>query len=408
LLFDPEMAASVEEVRKAVPSLAWVVALDEVLVGQSDRPTAWPDVIEDPRAEAALGFTGGTTGRPKGVVISHRNFEALVLGIIAAADLGDPPVYLAAAPITHAAGALCFPVLALGGSIIVQRSVAASEILDAIEHQSVTFLYLPPTAIYVLLSHHTARARRYSSLRSFVYGAAPMAAERVREAIEVFGPVMVQMFGQTEAMMICTVLTAVEHSWAVAAGDLDRLASAGRPSLVARVAVMSDDGALLERGQVGEIVVRGNLVMEGYLDDPEANAQVSAHGWHHTGDVGFVDDTGFVHLVDRKKDMIITGGFNVFSSEVEQVVLAHPAVLQCAVIGTPDERWGEAVTAIVELRAGSVVTAEEIIASCKAALGSVKSPKRVEFWPELPRSPVGKVLKREIRSTFWAGRDRAI
>jgi acyl-CoA synthetase (AMP-forming)/AMP-acid ligase II len=159
---------------------------------------------------------------------------------------------------------------------------------------------------------------------------------------------------------------------------------------------------------VGEIVARSNLVMPGYYNDPAATAAVSTHGWHHTGDVGFKDEFGYLHIVDRKRDMIITGGFNVFSTEVESVVLTHPAVLDCAVIGVPDERWGEAVKAVVELKPGAHASAAELVEHCRTRLGGVKSPKSVEIWETLPRSPVGKVLKRTVREHFWQGRERAI
>lgn len=407
LLYDPEMKGEIDALCTAVPSLQFVRSFNEL-----DALPEGPPVLDDPedRDEVALhAFTGGTTGRPKGVVLSIREVEAMTLTLLASADLGDPPVYLASTPLTHAAGGMCFPVLAKGGTIIVQRGVDPKAVLDAIEGHRVTFLVLPPTAIYMLLADPTVRGRDYSSLRTFLYASAPMAPERLREAIDVFGPILVQTFGQTEAPMICTVLTAAEHAAAVApGGDPRRLASCGRPSVAARVAVMDDDGTVVPQGKVGEVVVRGSLVMRGYDNDPDANAAVSAHGWHHTGDVGYFDEAGYLYLVDRKKDMIVTGGFNVFSSEVEQAVLAHPAVQQCAVVGTPDDKWGEAVTAVVELKPAHELDPQELIASCKQALGSVKAPKRVEIWDELPRSAAGKILKREIRATFWEGRERAI
>lgn len=408
LLYDAAMGEVASELKARVPTLDWVVSLDELAGDLPGDANPLGDPPEDPTEVALLGFTGGTTGRPKGVILTIRNLEAMIVALLAAADLGSPPVYLAAAPLTHAAGGLCFPTLACGGTVIVHRSVEPTAILDAIEQHEVTFLYLPPTAIYMLLAEPTVRQRDYSTLRCLLYASAPMAPERVREAIDVFGPVMVQTFGQTEAPMICTVLTAADHAAAVDSDDPERLASCGRQSVVARVAAMSDDGTLLPPREAGEIVVRGSLVMAGYLDDPDANAEVSAHGWHHTGDVGFVDEAGYVYLVDRKKDMIVTGGFNVFSAEVEQAVLAHSAVQQCAVIGAPDDKWGEVVTAVVELKPGASLDADDLIASCKQAVGSIKAPKRVEVWKALPRSSVGKILKRDIRASFWEGRDRAI
>jgi acyl-CoA synthetase (AMP-forming)/AMP-acid ligase II len=208
--------------------------------------------------------------------------------------------------------------------------------------------------------------------------------------------------------MFCTILTSEDHR---VLGDKrleHRLASCGRPTLLTPVAIMDDDGRLLRPGERGEIVVRGNLVMKGYYKNEEATAEVSEHGWHHTGDVGYIDEDGFVYIVDRKKDMIISGGFNVYPSEVEQVLWAHPAVQDCAVVGVPDEKWGEAVKAVLELKPGFSVDPEEVIQLCKQQLGSVKAPKSVDIWPSLPRTPVGKVSKKDIRNTFWKSEQRRI
>jgi acyl-CoA synthetase (AMP-forming)/AMP-acid ligase II len=178
--------------------------------------------------------------------------------------------------------------------------------------------------------------------------------------------------------------------------------------MFSRVEIMDEGGNLLPPRSVGEIVARGNLVMKEYYKDPEATRAVSTHGWHHSGDIGFKDEAGYVYIVDRKRDMIISGGFNVFSTEVESRLLAHHCVQDCAVIGVPDEKWGEAVTAVVELKAGANVTPDELIAFCRSTLGGVKTPKAIEIWPTLPRSPVGKVLKRAIRDRYWQGRSRAV
>jgi acyl-CoA synthetase (AMP-forming)/AMP-acid ligase II len=208
--------------------------------------------------------------------------------------------------------------------------------------------------------------------------------------------------------MLCTYLSPQDHMVIGDSRREGRLASCGRPTLSTRVGIMDDNGKLLAPGQVGEIVVRGSLVMAGYYKNPEATKEASTFGWHHTGDIGKIDDEGFVFIVDRKRDMIITGGFNVYPSEVEQVIWAHPAVQDCAVVGIPDEKWGEAVTAVIELKSGATLSADEVIAFCKERLGSVKAPKRVEFWPSLPRTPVGKVRKKDVRDRFWEGQLRRI
>ena len=199
--------------------------------------------------------------------------------------------------------------------------------------------------------------------------------------------------------MIATLAPA-EHFHDDGSMATERFSSAGRPTPLTTVAIMAEDGSLLSRGERGEIVVRGPLVMDGYHENPTATAEVSAHGWHHTGDIGYLDDDGYLFVVDRAKDMIITGGFNVYSAEVEQALLAHPAVKDSAVIGLPDPKWGERVTAAVELRAGHDADTEELIAFVKERIGSVKAPKEVEIWTELPRSKVGKILKTEVRGAF--------
>lgn len=232
------------------------------------------------------------------------------------------------------------------------------------------------------------------------YGAAPMSASRLEEALTKIGPVMGQLFGQSEAPMMISTLAPAEHFRDDGSVATERLSSAGRPTPLTTVAIMDDAGHLLGPGERGEIVARGPLVMAGYYKNPLASAEAARYGWHHTGDIGYLDQDNVLFIVDRAKDMIITGGFNVYSAEVEQVLLAHPAVQDCAVIGLPDEKWGERVTAVVQLRPGQAATEDEIRAFVKDRLGSVKAPKQVEVWPDLPRSKVGKVLKVEVKAQF--------
>jgi acyl-CoA synthetase (AMP-forming)/AMP-acid ligase II len=219
---------------------------------------------------------------------------------------------------------------------------------------------------------------------------------------------MTQAYGQTEAPLLCTFLGPAEHAVEDPVQLRRRLASCGRQTLFTRVEIMDESGRILGCNEPGEIVVRGDLVMLGYHDNPAENAQASRFGWHHTGDVGLRDEQGYFYIVDRKKDMIISGGFNIFPSEIEQVLWSHPAVQDCAVIGVPDDKWGEAVVAIVELKDSRTSCDDDLAAFCRERLGGMKTPKRIEFWPELPRSPVGKVLKRDIRERFWQGQSRRV
>lgn len=365
----------------------------EFLAGGGAR-TAVGDPVDD---LAMVVGTGGTTGRPKGVMLSNRSLETMTALTLMSYPFSARPVYLAMAPLTHAAGVLCFPILARGGEIVIMRSPDVGGFLALVEQHGVTHTFLPPTIIYMILADPTLDSTDLSSLECLWYGAAPMSSARLAEAIERIGPVMGQLFGQTEAPMMVSTLAPADHLLADGSIATDRLSSAGRPTPLCTVEIMDDGGTILPRGERGEIVVRGSLVMDGYFRNPDATEEASRFGWHHTGDIGYLDDEGYLFIVDRAKDMIITGGFNVFSTEVEQALLSHPAVQDCAVIGLPDEHWGEKVVAVVQLHSGGDVPMEELRAHVKARIGSVKTPKHIEAWSDLPRSKVGKVLKVDIR-----------
>jgi acyl-CoA synthetase (AMP-forming)/AMP-acid ligase II len=362
-------------------------------------------------AVVVLSATGGTTGAPKGVMNTHRSTQTFCAHFMMSCHYpaDERPVNLAAAPITHTAGLLSLPCTARGGTVVVLTKPDPVQLLGAIQKHRVTEFFLPPTVIYRLLDiPDLARKADFSSLRYFLYGAAPMSVEKLKQAIATFGPVMMGGYGQTEAPTSISFLTPAEHFVDGRVAPDERLASVGRPNPLVRVEIMDDDNQILSTGATGEICVRGDLVMKGYYKAPGKTAETIVDGWLHTGDIGHLDADGYLHITDRKKDMIITGGFNVYPSEVEQVIWGHPAVRDCAVIGVPDAHWGEAVTAVVELNAGQQVGADELIALCKDVLGSVKAPKSVEFVDSLPRSPVGKVLKKDLRAKYWRGEARKI
>ncbi|MCX6466981.1 MAG: AMP-binding protein [Pseudonocardiales bacterium] len=395
LFHAPAYADLVAEIAPALPLLHTVVPLaelDDWLVG--DQPAYDPTPPDD---TVMIVGTGGTTGRPKGVQLTDRTIETMTaLTLMGYPFLPGRPVYLAMAPLTHAAGVLCFPVMAHGGQIVVMAAPDLDEFLRLVPARGVTHTFLPPTVIYMLLAHEALDATDLSSLRCFWYGAAPMSPARLEEALARIGP-MAQLFGQTEAPMMVSMMSPADHYRPDGTVAVERLSSAGRPAPLVTVAIMAPDGTLLPPGERGEIVVRGSLVMAGYYKDPEATAEASRFGWHHTGDIGVLDADGWLSVVDRAKDMIITGGFNVYSAEVEQALMAHEAVRDCGVVGRPDEKWGERVVAVVQLRPGAEVGPDELIAFAKERIGSVKAPKEVLFWPDLPRSTVGKVLRTAIR-----------
>jgi fatty-acyl-CoA synthase len=416
LVFQAGFAPLVERIRHDLPRLTTLVCLD----GAVDGALTWEQFLDDPDGLAVepivdrpavedlamIAGTGGTTGRPKGVMLTGANLETMTALTLMSYPFEGRPVYLALAPLTHAAGVLSFPILALGGQVVVMRTPDVGDFLGLVERHRVTHTFLPPTLVYLALDHPDVRTRDLGSLQCFWYGAAPMSASRLEQALATIGPVMAQLFGQTEAPMMVSTLAPADHFLPDGSVARDRLSSAGRPSPLVTVAIMAvsgdphDDGRLLGPGERGEIVIRGSLVMRGYYRDPEATAAVSAHGWHHTGDIGFLDEDGYLHIVDRAKDMVITGGFNVYSTEVEQAVMQHPAVRDCAVVGLPDDRWGERLTAVVQLRAGQDLDPDALKAFVRQRLGGVKTPKQVEVWDDLPRSKVGKVLKSEIKQTL--------
>ena len=402
LFFQAAFAPLVDEIREQLPHLETLVCLD----GDLDWAMSWADFLGrgtehvDRSADDDLALivgTGGTTGRPKGVMLTGTNIETMTAITLMSYPWSPRPVYLALAPLTHAAGVLCFPVLCHGGSIVIMRTPDVGGFLDLVEQYRVTHTFLPPTLIYMVLDHPDLAQRDLRSLECFWYGAAPMSATRLAEAIDTIGPVMAQLFGQTEAPMMISTMAPRDHLREDGSVATERLSSAGRPAPLVTVAIMAEDGRLLPRGERGEIVVRGSLVMRGYYKNEAATAEASEHGWHHTGDIGYLDDDGFLYIVDRAKDMVITGGFNVYSTEVEQALMAHPAVADSAVIGLPDEKWGERLTAVLQVRPGQSVDPSELKEFVKARLGSVKTPKQIEVWDDLPRSKVGKVLKADIK-----------
>ena len=406
LVFHSNYAPMVEQMRAQLPQLkalvcldqpqAFAPAMDEWLDGLDDAPID----IAPPDDMAMIAGTGGTTGQPKGVMLSGGNLEAMSALTLMGYPFEGRPVYLALAPLTHAAGVLCLPVMALGGRVVIMPKPDLSEFLALIERRRVTHTFLPPTLIYMLLQHPELAQTKRDSLQCFWYGAAPMSAARLEEALDKIGPVMAQLFGQTEAPMMVSMMPPRDHFNPDGSVARQRLASAGRPGPLVQVGIMNGEGALLPTGESGEIVVRGSLVMCGYYKDPKATQEASRHGWHHTGDIGYLDADGFLFIVDRAKDMIISGGFNVYSAEVEQVLMQHPDVQDSAVVGLPDEKWGERVVAVLQLHAGRSVDAEAIKTFVKSRIGSVKAPKQVEVWADLPRSKVGKVLKKEVRASL--------
>jgi acyl-CoA synthetase (AMP-forming)/AMP-acid ligase II len=372
--------------RLGASALPDVLSLIDEYRGRSPAPVA-----SAPDDAQIIKFSGGSTGIPKPVVQSKRCVGAQIDGILECFELDAADVNLIAAPMTHGASCFVIPILAAGGRHVMVEDPKGDRVLDAIESYGVTTMYAPPTLIYSMLGAAARRPRNYATLRHVIYSAAPMRPDQIRDAQRVFGPVIETAYGQVEAPQIVTWMRAAELA-------LDEnLASIGKPSPVAQVAIMAPSGELLPNGEIGEIVVRGPLLMNGYLDRPDLTAATIVEGWLRTGDLGLIDERGYVFIRGRLREVINTGGFKVLPGDVEAVLAKHPAVAECSVFGVPDEKWGEAINAAVRLTGGAAVSSADLMAFVKTELGSVKTPKTIHFVAELPRNAAGKVSRAAVR-----------
>jgi fatty-acyl-CoA synthase len=380
-----------EGLRDLLPDLARMTSAPLVDAGSPDE-IAW------------LAYTGGTTGRSKGAMLPHRVLMAMASLLASDWDWPAEIRFLACTPISHAAGASLFPVVLRGGYVRLLPEFDLDAWCRTVEQERITAAFLVPTIVYVLLDAAPREKYDLRSLETLVYGASPMSPDRLRQALATFGPIFVQMYGQTEAPQVITTLRKADH-------DPSRptlLGSCGRPSPTVTVKLFDAEMREVPRGQPGEICVRGPIVMDGYWKRPEATAEAFRGGWLHTGDVAIEDEAGFLHIVDRTKDMIITGGFNVYPREVEDALMSHPAVASAMVIGVPDDKWGEAVKAFVVQRPGATVEAAELQAHVRQVRGPVWAPKSVEFRDSLPVTGLGKPDRKALRAPYWEGRERGV
>lgn len=342
----------------------------------------------------AIKFTGGSSGQPKGCMQTYRVWNTCITSMLHEFEFDGDDRHLLAAPMTHGTNTLIMPTFAVGGMQVFMGPAKPDTIIEALERERITSVFVPPTVIYMMMDEPGVEARDFSALKHLIVGGAAIRKDEVPRAMKVFNNALETCFGQTEAPQIAICMRAKD--WA----EPENWASTGRATLLTRVEIMDTNGNILPTGETGEIVLKGDLVMKGYLDMPDKTAETIIDGWLHTGDVGIIDERGFVYIKDRIRDVVITGGFNVYPSDVEAVLGQHPQVSECVVFGVPDRKWGEALTAAVEVRAGADITGEDIAAFVKERLDSVKTPKTVHIVKELPRSPVGKVLRREAKVMF--------
>lgn len=408
-VYDPRFYGqrSEELVRKSAPEQ--VFSLGPGPIGENLLElAAVADAVDHPRpspdAVASIYYTGGTTGRSKGVVQTQASSLFVALLVQANWEFPTAPTLLLASAITHAAGQLIGPTLALGGRVVLLDKFEPGQFLQAIERKRVSVTFLVPTMIYALLDHPDLAASDTSSLCTLVYGASPIDAGRLREALRRFGPVLVQGYGQTESGVGSLLLSKADH---VMASQGEHIAT-GRPPAGIEVSVRDDFDQPVGVGISGELCLRGSTIMSGYWKQPGLTTDVLRGGWLHTGDVGVQDEAGYITLVDRKKDLIVSGGFNVYPREIEDVLMTHPSVRGSAVVGVPDDKWGEAVHALVVADPDHIVDQAELIALVRDKKGPVYAPKSIEFVDALPETSLGKIDKVGIRRRFWSDQTRAI
>lgn len=375
----------------------------------SDGETKEPEVEIDQGDLAIIMYTSGTTGLPKGAMLTHKSIIANTINQVITERVREVDKILICTPLYHIAATA--PLLShyyMGCTAVVLREFTPVSVLEGIQNEKVTYILLVPAMINFILQVPNLRDYDLSSLELVTYGAAPISLGTIKDAMAKFGCAFMQYFGQTEASPILTRLPYEDHLPRSPEDKMERLNSAGKAMINVEVKIFDQDDGEVAPGIVGEIVARGDILMKGYWKIPEATEKTLRGGWLHTGDLGMTDEEGYIYIVDRAKDMIISGAENIFPAEVEKVINDHPKVLESAVYGIPDEQWGESVKAVVVLKPGATATAQEVIEHCKSNLASYKKPKVVEFMDAIPRNASGKILKTVLREREWEGRKRRV
>jgi acyl-CoA synthetase (AMP-forming)/AMP-acid ligase II len=415
LFFTSEFAATASSLRAAIPSVRQCICIDGTADGALDYEAMLaPASDAEPAARAAeddvawLVYTSGTTGRPKGVMLTHGALFRAAMANALEGSSPDPTTGLIVMPLFHVGGRLLFLVYTLlGGTVILHANFDAEATLAAIAQERVTSMHVAPAMLQRILEIPDRSAFDTSSLVNVRYASAPMPVPLLRRCIEAFGPIFVQTYGMTECLAV-TTLKAHEHKLAGTPEEVRRLASAGQPTLGVELRILRDDGGIAKPGEIGEVLIRSRSTMKGYWNNNTATVATLRGGFMHTGDIGQIDEDGFLYILDRKKDMIVSGGENIYSWEVEEALRHHPSVAEVAVIGVPDATWGETVKALVVLRDAAQAEEGELIAYCRTRIASYKKPSSIEFRPSLPRMFNGKLDKKTLREPYWQGHDRRV
>lgn len=424
LISDPQFSEVIDSIKDKIPGISRIIWTGKGRKSKDDRDIYYEELEGDKNFEimnneliseedtAQIYYTSGTTGRPKGVVLSHKNVMTHALGTIAEIQLTDRDVWIHVAPLFHLADAWAtWAITWVGGKHILLREFDPKKVLEAIEKERVTITNLIPTMLNLMVNHPEVGKYDYSSLRVLLSGGAPIAPEVVRRIVETFKCDYIQTYGMTETSPYLTLSVLKDHLKRLPKDEqLKFKAKTGREFIAVDLKVVNERGEEVKRDEkeVGEIIVKGDIVTKGYWKLPEETEKSIKDGWLYTGDMAVVDEEGYVTIVDRKKDMIVTGGENVYSTEVENVLYSHPAILECAVIGVPDEKWGEAVKGIVVLKPGYNITAEDIIKFCKERMAHYKAPKSIDFIEALPRTGSGKIHKKALRDKYWEGYQKRV
>ncbi len=421
-----EYAGAIDEIRDELESVRSYIALDAgggAASGTASGTGEWTSFeawagAQSPSAPSRSFsdehdlyqmYTSGTTGHPKGAILTHRAVTAHLTQVAGVVRLRPEERCLVVAPMYHAAGAMTtFNTIAQGGTLYILEQFDPAEVVRVLDEEEIVTATMVPAMIQAcLMRAPDAAERRYASLRIIYYGGSPIAEGTLRGAMETFGCGFAQAYGMTEMTAGSTNLSEADHRRALQ-GRPELLLSAGRPLMGTEVRVVDEEDRPLPNGEVGEIVMRGPQTMRGYWNLADESARALRGGWMHTGDAGRIDDEGYIYILDRVKDMIVSGGENVYPRAVEDVLFQHPAVADAAVIGVPDEQWGETVKAVVVLREGQSATAKELIDFCRGRLGGFERPRSVDFVEALPRTANGKLLKRELREPYWQGHERRV